>query len=117
MTHVNEDCDVETIGALLADTTARTILRTISNNPMSAHALSEQCDASQPTVYRRLDDLRECGLLVERTKLDPDEGHHRTVYATNLQKIVVFLEDETIDLQIDRQEDMADRFTRLVEGI
>lgn len=114
---MNEDCDVETLGGLLADATARIILRKTSHEPMSARTLSEHCDASQPTVYRRLDDLRECGLLVERTKLDPDAGHHRTVYATNLQQVVVRLDDGTIDLRIDRREDMADRFTRLIEGM
>nr|WP_259536426.1 winged helix-turn-helix domain-containing protein [Halalkaliarchaeum sp. AArc-CO] len=108
---------METIGSLLADTTARTIIRKTSHEPMSARTLSEHCDASQPTVYRRLNDLRECGLLVERTELDPDEGHHRTVYATNLHRIVVLLDDDTIALQIDRREDMADRFTRLIEGM
>lgn len=117
MRRVTEDCDVETIGALLENATARTILRKISQEPMSARMLSDSCEASQPTVYRRLDELRECGLLVERTQLDPEAGHHRTVYATNLRRIIVYLDDGTLDLQIDRREDIADRFTRLIEGM
>lgn len=117
MTAVNEDCDVETIGAFLEDATTRTILRKINDDPMTAQTLSDHCEASQPTVYRRLDDLRECGLLIERTKPDPVGGHHRTMYATDLQRIVILLEDDRIDLQIDRREDMADRFTRLIEGM
>lgn len=114
---MTEDCDVETIGALLENATARTILRRTSQEPMSARTLSEHCDASQPTVYRKLEELRECGLLVERTQLDPEEGHHRTLYATNLRRIIVHLDDGTLDLQIDRREDIADRFTRLIEGM
>jgi len=114
---VDGECDVETIGSLLQNATARTILLETSQTPMSASTLSERCEASRPTIYRRLEDLRECGLLVERTRLDPDEGHHRTVYVTNLRRITVHLDDGTMDLQVDRKEDIADRFTRLVEGM
>lgn len=114
---MSEVPDVETIGALLEDPTVRTILTQTSQEPMSATTLSDHCDASKPTVYRRLEDLRECGLLVERTKPDPDDGHHRTVYSTNLQRITVELEDDGLTLRIDRREDIADRFTNLIEGI
>ena len=114
---MSEECDVETIGSLLEDPTVRTILTETSREPMSATTLSERCTASQPTVYRRLEDLRECELLVERTQPDPEGGHHRTVYTTNLRRIAVDLEDGTLHLRIERREDMADRFTRLIEGM
>lgn len=110
------DCDVKTIGALLANPTARTILRETNHQPMSARTLSDHCEASRPTVYRKLDELRECGLLVERTQPDPDSGHHRTVYATNLERIVVNVDDGTLFVRLDRNEDIADRLTRFVEG-
>ncbi|AGB30346.1 putative transcriptional regulator [Natrinema pellirubrum DSM 15624] len=114
---VSEEPDVETVGALLEDPTVRTILTQTSQEPMSATTLSTHCDASQPTVYRRLEDLRECGLLVERTRPDPDGGHHRTVYSTNLERITADLEGGELTLRIERREDMADRFTDLIEGI
>jgi hypothetical protein len=78
---------------------------------------SMYCEASKPTVYRRLDDLRQCDLLVETTRPDPSAGHHHTVYSTTLDRIVVEVEEDSLRLEIDRREDMADRFTRLVEGI
>jgi len=114
---VGQDCEIETIGALLEDPTVRTILTKTSQEAMSATTLSDHCDVSQPTVYRRLEDLRECELLVERTKPDPEGGHHRTVYTTNLQRITVDLQDGELTLRIERQEDMADRFTKLIEGM
>lgn len=83
---------------------------------MSARTLSDHCEASRPTVYRKLDELRECGLLVERTLPDPEGGHHRTVYATNLERIVVSVDDGRLDLRLDRREAIADRLTRFVEG-
>ena len=114
---MSEERTIESIAAVLNDSTARTILTETSQEPMSAHTLSQRCDVSEPTVYRRLEDLRACDLLVERTKLDPDRGHHRTVYATNLERITVTLLDGEFRIQVDRQEDIADRFTRLIEGM
>lgn len=114
---MSEDDDLERLAAVLADPTARTILTETSEQPMSATTLSDRCGVSEPTIYRRLADLRECGLLVERTKLDPDAGHHRTMYATDLDRITVELHEGRLDLRIARREDPADRFTRLVEGM
>ena len=114
---VSEECDIEAIAAILEDATARTILTETSQQPMSANTLSERCDASPPTVYRRLEDLRACDLLVERTKLDTESGHHRTIYSTNFERVAVDLRDGELHLQIDRREDIADRFTRLIEGM
>ena len=114
---MSEEPDLEAVAALIEDETARRILTEISSQPMSASDLSERCDASKPTVYRRLDDLRQCDLLEETTKPDPSGGHHHTLYATNLDRIVVEVGDGSLRLEIDRRETMADRFTRLVEGM
>ncbi|SDQ21381.1 ArsR/SmtB family transcription factor [Natronobacterium texcoconense] len=112
---MSEERPLEDLAALLEDETARRILTEIYREPMSANALSERCDVSRPTVYRRLEDMRRCDLLVERTRPDPKKGHHHTVYATNLERIVVDLDDDGLEFSIDRSERMADRFTRLVE--
>lgn len=114
---MTEACDVGTVGSLLGDPTVRTILVETSQKPMSAATLSDHCEASEPTIYRRLETLRECDLLVERTRPDPDGGHHRTVYATNVRRVTVELDAGELTLHVDRREDMADRFTRLVEGM
>ncbi|SDK43322.1 ArsR/SmtB family transcription factor [Natronorubrum texcoconense] len=111
---MSEDRPLEELAALLEDETARRILTEIYREPASASALSGRCGASKPTVYRRLEDMRRCDLLVERTRLDTDRGHHHTVYATNLERIVVEIGDDGIDFQVDRREPMADRFTRLI---
>jgi len=114
---VSEDLDIETVAGLLEDETARTLLTQTSQEPMSARTLKQQCDASGPTIYRRLEQLQECNLVVERTEPDPDGGHHRKVYAPNLRRVTVTLQDGDMDLSIDRQGDMSDRFTRLIEGM
>ncbi|WP_436925829.1 helix-turn-helix domain-containing protein [Halosimplex amylolyticum] len=114
---MSEDPDLETVAGLLEDETARAILTETSQEPMSASTLAERCDASGPTIYRRLERLRDSGLVVERTEPDPAGGHHRKVYAPNLRRVTVELRDGSFAIDIDRREDMADRFTRLIEGM
>lgn len=114
---MSEECKIERIAAVLEDSTARTILTETSQEPMSATTLSKRCNVSEPTVYRRLEDLRACGVLLEQTEIDPDGGHHRTIYSTNVERITVELEDGELHLQVEHREDMADRFTRLIEGM
>ncbi|USZ70894.1 winged helix-turn-helix domain-containing protein [Natronosalvus halobius] len=112
-----DDADVERLATVLEDPTTRTILTETSQEPLSARTLSERCGVSEPTIYRRLEDLRECDLLVERTKPDPERGHHRTMYSTNFERLTVELRDGHLELRVDRREDPADRFTRLIEGM
>lgn len=115
---MSEECDIEDVAALLEDETARTILTATSVEPMSATNLSERCGVSEPTIYRRLDDLRECDLIEERTRPDPTGGHHHQVYAPRLERVTVTLVDGDLRLELDRREEtMADRFTELVEQI
>lgn len=114
---MSEDTDIETVAGLLEDETARTILTQTSQEPMSVNALEQRCDASGPTIYRRLERLKDCDLVVERTRPDPKRGHHKKVYAPNLRRVTVELVDGELHLDIDRREDMSDRFTRLIEEI
>lgn len=106
-----------TVAGLLEDETVRSILTVTSQEPMSASTLKSHCDASGPTIYRRLERLQRHDLVVERTQPDPDGGHHRKVYAANLDSVRVDLVDGTFHVTVDRNESMADRFTRLVEEI
>ena len=111
------DPSVEAVAALLEDETVRTILTETSMQPMAASELEEHCAASRPTIYRRLQDLRDLDLVVERTRPDPEGGHHRQVYAPTLDHVRVDLEAGTLAARVVRRRDMADRFTRLVEGM
>ena len=112
-----EGPDLESIASLLEDETVREILTQTSVEPMSARRLKEHCDASGPTIYRRLERLREADLVIEQTRPDPDDGHHRQVYAPNVDSIIIELDEGSLSIQIKRQESMTDRFTRLLEDI
>lgn len=107
----SETEDVDLFDAL-ADENTRRILANVSMKPMSAQELKETCDVSERTVYRRLDQLQSFGLLEESIQIDPD-GHHRTVYETKLKNILVELEDGEYRIEIEFEEDTADRFARI----
>jgi len=116
---VAEDCDTDTaaIAAVLDDDYARAILAATSTEPMSATQLSETCDASPPTIYRRLNQLKAHDLIAERTRLDPD-GNHYAVYAARLEAVAIRLDDGSFTAEITRREtDVADRFTRMVDNL
>ncbi|SIS00076.1 Helix-turn-helix domain-containing protein [Natronorubrum thiooxidans] len=114
---VSEDTDLSTVLAVLDDEYAREILTNTSIEPMSASTLSERCDASLPTIYRRLERLEECHLVTEETELAPD-GNHFSVYSANLDRLELSLEDGSFALELTyRDEDVADKFTRLWEGM
>jgi DNA-binding transcriptional ArsR family regulator len=104
------------VAGLLEDEYARTILIHTSSRPMSANELAEHCDASPPTIYRRIDRLREHDLVTSDQELDPD-GHHYEVFEANLQQVTIELDEDGFDVQLEHQTDPADRFTDLFEEL
>jgi len=117
MAGVSEDSDPTAVLSVLDDEHARAILAAASTQPMSASELSEACDASTATVYRRIDDLTELGLLEESINVRSDGNHHR-VYRATLQRFTLELADGEFTTEVEvESEDVADRFTRMWEGL
>ncbi len=114
---MSEECSIEEVAALLEDETVRTILTETSIEPMSATALSERCGVSEPTIYRRIDDLQACNLVEEQTRPDPTGGHHHKVYTPRLERVTVELTNGGLTIEVARTRDVADRFTELIEGM
>lgn len=100
---------------LLGDEHAQEILRAASRSRLSANALSERCDASLATVYRRIERLVEYGLLVERTRVD-DSGNHYNVYEAGVERVDVTVADGELDVALTRTDRAADRFTSMWES-
>lgn len=114
---MSEECSIAELFAVLDDEYARTILTATSTESKSAKDLAEACDASLPTVYRRIDELGECGLLEEQTRFT-DEGRHYGVYRATLDEAVISLDAEELTVTINRDaSDPADRFTELWEDL
>ena len=116
---MSEQADIAGVAELLEDETARRILLEARSQPMSADTLSERCGVSPSTVYRRIDDLREYDLLVERTQPDED-GHHYQVFVATLDQVVIDVTDDGFEVELQQRdpvidEGVVDRFTRIVE--
>lgn len=113
----DEHAELRELAGLLEDEYAHAILLQTSTRAMSAAELSDACDASVSTIYRRLERLQEHDLVAEQLQLD-GEGHHYRMYRARLDRIEIALEDGEFDLEVTyRPADPADRFTDLFEGL
>ena len=112
-TPVAEDTDLSTVVGLLDDEHARSILVETSEEPLSATELSERCDVSVSSIYRRLDRLEDADLVDEQTRPRRD-GHHETVYVSLLGRFELTISDGSLDWTVEAGEtDVADELTRL----
>lgn len=113
----SEEVGVDTVGELLEDEYTRSILAETSNESLSAQELVDRCDASPPTIYRRINRLQELEMLDEDQRLDPD-GHHYREFSARLDRVTIELSDGTYDVSVHRKEtDAVERFTKLYEGL
>lgn len=117
-TRVTDEADAEEILELLDDQYAREILRQTRDNAMSAKELSETCEISISTVYRRTERLVECGLLAEQ-RVARSDGNHYSMYEARLDELTVRLTDTGFEITVSEKStgDLADRFTDMWEGL
>lgn len=85
---------------LLGNDLNRRIIALTSEEERPADDIAERCDASLPTVYRHVDDLRSADLLLERTEFDSN-GNHFKNYRTSLESLTVTLADGDLQVTVD----------------
>jgi len=113
---MDEGPDPETVLELFGDPYVRTIVRAASRQPMSVKELSKECDSALSTVYRRVDDLVDEGILVERTQIEPDGSHH-SVYDTSMEAMTLRVVGGRFNLDLEPSRDPAERFTTMWRDI
>lgn len=80
---------------VLADEYACRILVALERGPKPATDLMAECDASGPTVYRRLDRLEELGFVSARQ--EKRAGHQpRKRYRLTLQKVAFEIDESGV---------------------
>ncbi|MFB6282639.1 MAG: helix-turn-helix domain-containing protein [Halobacteria archaeon] len=79
------------------------ILEAASSEPRSVKEFSKQLNIPKTTLYRRVRDLTECGLLKEEGKLDR-EGNHHKVYTSNIEKIEIELNQGSLSTRVKLQD-------------
>lgn len=114
---VSDDPPADAVLSALEDEYARAILTATDQTPMTANELADVCDASLPTIYRRLERLTELDLLDKRTQFS-DEHRHYNTYRAALDRLVVELNDGELHAEVETEpSDPADRFTQIWEEV
>lgn len=108
----DREWDPETVFEVLGSELVRRILALAEMHPCSADQIAEYCDASKPTVYRRLNVLQEYDLLVERHAVDDDGTHYKT-YETALESICFRVEEGRFEVDIELTRDLIDEEVRV----
>lgn len=71
-----EDLTTAELFDLFGDEYTRRVYEAVAEQPRSGRDVAEAADVSRPTAYRRLNDLRDAGLV--RTEMTIcEDGHHR----------------------------------------
>jgi DNA-binding transcriptional ArsR family regulator len=99
--------DADSVFEVLGSELARKILVLTSVEPLSADELTERCDASQPTVYRRLDALEEYDMVREEIQYDED-GNHYAAYECRLEEVCFAVTDGAFSVDIELQRTVVD---------
>jgi DNA-binding HxlR family transcriptional regulator len=102
-TDTREQAASEELLALLDADYTQSILEAIRTEAKSARALVEECGASRPTIYRRLNSLEEAGLVESAIAYDPD-GHHRTAFEATLETVAVDMTDDELSVSVSTKE-------------
>jgi DNA-binding transcriptional ArsR family regulator len=99
----DREWDPETVFEVLGSELARRILALADAEPCSAETIAQRCDASLPTVYRRLNVLQKYDLVREQRAVD-DDGTHFKTYETDLERICFVVDDGSfgVDIQLRR---------------
>jgi DNA-binding transcriptional ArsR family regulator len=89
-----EEIDLPTseLFELFGDEYTRRVSETITEQPRSGRAVAEAADVSRATAYRRLNDLRDAG-LVRTEMMICDDGHQKERFEPVPTSISISLDD------------------------
>lgn len=99
LTKTSLEVDNDVLDAL-GDSKTRYCCHVLANNHCSAQELSDETGYSLPTVYRRLNALKQAGIIEGRETLDPDGDHYESFF-TVVDEIQVTIGPE-FEVDIDR---------------
>ncbi|WP_049987140.1 helix-turn-helix domain-containing protein [Halobellus rufus] len=84
---------------LFGDEYTRRVYEAIAEQARSGRDVAEVADISRPTAYRRLNDLRDAGLV--RTEMTIcEDGHHRERFEAVATSLSVSLDDGSMDARV-----------------
>src|SRR3972149_6489693 len=99
--------------AALSDEYSRKILTATIEVPMSALELSKKYEIPITTVYRRIEELVEAGLIAAVKSGRTTDGKWYDLYRSLLRRIDVSFEKGDVRIDVTVNEHVADKFTRM----
>ena len=84
---------------LFGDAYTRRVFEAVSERPRCGRAVAEAAEVSRATAYRRLNDLRDAGLVTSEYQVASD-GHHRKRFTASAQHLSVSLDDGDIEAAV-----------------
>ncbi|MEA1932506.1 MAG: winged helix-turn-helix domain-containing protein [Euryarchaeota archaeon] len=87
---------IDELLALLSDEYACRILCALDDEPLSADDLVARCEMSRPTVYRRLEQLIDAG-IVDAQPASSTDGHHKREFRRTLGGLSVRICEDGVD--------------------
>lgn len=114
---VNDEPAKQRILSALSDEYSRKILTATIEDPMSALELSKRYEIPITTVYRRIEELVEAGLLAAVKSGRTTDGKWYDLYRSLLRRIDVSFEKGEVRVDVVVNEHVADKFTRMWTSI
>lgn len=97
----------------LGDPVAVSILSALSKGERDGHALVVDTHLPQSSIYRKLHDLQDGGLVYVRRLAFTREGRKVELYSSRIRQISVEFVDGITRVRIRAREDSADRISEL----
>lgn len=113
---MSDERPIEDILDTMGDQHARRVLIALSQNQLSAKDLKNETGLSLPTIYRRIEMLKEHDLVSEKT-IVADDGNHYRVFEVNFDSTLIRLSNDAFDVRIYRTENLPDRFDNLWDDL
>ena len=110
---VNDEAAKQRILAALADIYSRQILTATVDQPQSALQLSKDFKIPITTLYRRIQDLMDAGLIASVKSGRTVDGKWYDLYQSLLLRIDVSLEYGEIRINATLNHHLSDKFTRM----
>jgi len=84
---------------LLGDEYTRRVFEAVTAQSRTGRQVAEVADVSRPTAYRRLNDLRDAGLVTTEMAIG-ENGHHRERYEAVVDHVAVTIDEGSIETSV-----------------
>lgn len=102
----------ELLKALADDYSRRIILKTIQQS-CSVEDISQSENIPISTAYRRINEMKDCGLLIVEKTVITDEGRKYELYRSPFKEFRVELRERELNVDVVLNEDLAGRLSML----